>query len=325
VDAVSFKGIPKIPTSWNDFSGTINVHGLSTYLIFDRFFSFPSFSLSWNLGLSHPPLNNINRCYFVVTLSPTIVKEPLATHQQRTVNLAMEEVRTKMIQEEVDRFVAKAEKELENPMNPEGKEAFLKAALKLAYTHKYYNRSTEAIELIPTLTNLLLGIEIYEEAEKYYFEEADVFPLKYTAALKEAGFESVAAGATVPAEFEAEDMERMKEPIGEDDVGLFQKTLTEAHKHQRQSMENPYSQEINKIVAEVEEAHKGETYLSREAIEALKLAAVTVGDEYSAFPLCLMDDKIYDEAKEFLDDDGFPPDVKEVFKAAAMKALAHRD
>ena len=79
-------------------------------------------------------------------------------------------------------------------------------------------------------------------------------------------------------------------------------------------------QDFNEILEAVDKEHS-DNFVSREAVEALRLAAITVGEEYSSLILCLMDDKIYDEAKEFLDGDSFPSDVQDAFKAVAMAKL----
>ena len=92
---------------------------------------------------------------------------------------SMSDLRKQLIEEEVADFAAKAAKELEDPMRPEGISAVKTAALDMAYTHKYYNRSKDEIQLIPTLPNLLIGSELFEAAEKHYFEDGDEYPLKY--------------------------------------------------------------------------------------------------------------------------------------------------
>ena len=86
-------------------------------------------------------------------------------------------------------------------------------------------------------------------------------------------------------------------------------------------MANPYTKDLDDIIHDVDNEHEA-GYVSREVIEALRLAVVTVGEEFSTLGLCLMDDKVYDEAKEFLDHEEFPSEVKEAFKSVAMAKLA---
>ena len=229
----------------------------------------------------------------------------------------MEDARKQLIEEEIDDFAAKAQDELENPMRDEGISAVKTAALKLAYTHKYYNRSTDEIQLLPTIASLLIGSELFEEAEKHYYEDGDDYPLKYIAAFKTTAY---ASGVQVPDEYEAKDIETMKEAVGADDAGLFTKALKSSHKEKRMSMNNPFSKDFDEILADVDKEHS-ENFVNREAVEALRLAAITVGEEYSSLILCLMDDKIYEEAKEFVDSDAFPSDVQDAFKAVAMAKL----
>jgi len=98
------------------------------------------------------------------------------------------EKRTKMIQEEFDKIIADADEfcleHLEEDMDPEAVEALKKAAYKLAYVKKYYDVMKDEIVMFPSVGKLILKNDLSIEAENYYYEEEDEFPLEYTKALK---------------------------------------------------------------------------------------------------------------------------------------------
>lgn len=94
--------------------------------------------------------------------------------------------RRQRIEKEVKKFVKEAEEyELEKEMREEGVNAVLTAANTLAYKKKYYDMNENKFKAFPSVCALLVNIDIYEEAEKYYYDPEDEFPLKYIAALKE--------------------------------------------------------------------------------------------------------------------------------------------
>eukprot|EP00980_Cylindrotheca_fusiformis_P003448 scaffold770_cov109-Cylindrotheca_fusiformis.AAC.15 len=102
--------------------------------------------------------------------------------------LSEKEKRIAMIQEEIDIILKNADafclQHLEEEMEEEAIEALKKAAMKLAYTKKYYDVMKDQIVFFPSVSKLILKAELTEEAEKYYFDEGDDWPLEYTKALK---------------------------------------------------------------------------------------------------------------------------------------------
>jgi hypothetical protein len=93
------------------------------------------------------------------------------------------------LEKELDEFVKNAEEEeLGNRMRDEGVKALKIAANKFAYRKKYYNMSDDKFVIFPSVTKVLSGSEVYEEAEKYYYDRGDEYPLKYIAALRAVAF-----------------------------------------------------------------------------------------------------------------------------------------
>ena len=88
--------------------------------------------------------------------------------------------RQALIEAHLKIFVKMAEtQELDKPMRDEGVKALTIAANKLAFQKKFYDSSTDSFVVFPSVRHLLLGHDIYDEAEKHYYEEQDEWPLKY--------------------------------------------------------------------------------------------------------------------------------------------------
>jgi hypothetical protein len=98
------------------------------------------------------------------------------------------EKRVTMIKEEMDEIIKDADafclKHLEEDMEEEAIEALNKAAMKLAYTKKYYDVMKDEIVFFPSVSKLIMKGDLTEEAEKHYYDEEDEWPLEYTKALK---------------------------------------------------------------------------------------------------------------------------------------------
>jgi serine/threonine protein kinase len=98
--------------------------------------------------------------------------------------------RQTLIETEINRFCKRAgEEQLDREMREEGVQALKIAAIKFAYKQKYYDHANEKVIMFPSVASCLVGYDIYEEAEKHYYDEEDEFPLKYTAALRDIGME----------------------------------------------------------------------------------------------------------------------------------------
>ena len=103
----------------------------------------------------------------------------------------------RMIKEELDSLIKETiETELEEP-SPEDEEdeeyeifeqvaidALHTAANNLAYKKMYYDVMNDNIIFFPSVTKLIVNFELIEEAEKYYYDEEDEFPMMYSAALR---------------------------------------------------------------------------------------------------------------------------------------------
>ena len=120
--------------------------------------------------------------------------------------------RQKLIEKEVDAFCKKAgEEELDKEMREEGVKALKIAANKFAYKKKYYDSENDKMIVFPSVSTILVGSDVYEEAEKFYYDQEDEYPLKYTAALRDI---ALAAGG---ADVDIDHMETMAMDIGSDD------------------------------------------------------------------------------------------------------------
>ena len=225
--------------------------------------------------------------------------------------------RTRLIEKEISKYCKKAEQqELEKEMRQEGKDALKIAALKLAYRKKYYDMSNDKFKVFPSVLSCLAQHKIYEEAEKYYYDPEDEFPLKYTAALREI---ALAAGG---AEEDGDVVETMAQDVDSDDEAFALK----------QSMrEKLVDGEILKYckIAEEQELDKE---MREEGKKALKIAANKLAyqkkyydmsnDKFKVFPSvlsCLAQHEIYEEAEKYYYD---PEDEFPLKYTAALKDIA---
>ena len=95
------------------------------------------------------------------------------------------EKRKIMIDTELMKIIKDAEdNELEDDFEPEALEALKIAANKICYLKKYYNVIKDEIIYFPSVMKTILNYDLVEEAEKYYFDEEDEFPMQYSAALR---------------------------------------------------------------------------------------------------------------------------------------------
>jgi hypothetical protein len=102
------------------------------------------------------------------------------------------EQRKKMIEEELAKIVKGAEdNELEEELEPEALEVLQKAANKICYLKKYYDVIKDEVIFFPSVTTCFVNSSLIEEAEKYWYDEADEFPLDYSAALRSTATESM--------------------------------------------------------------------------------------------------------------------------------------
>jgi hypothetical protein len=102
------------------------------------------------------------------------------------------EKRQKMIEEELAKIVEGAEDELEEELEPEALKVLQKAAYKICYLKKYYDVVKDEVILFPSVTNCFVNGTLIEEAEKYWYDEDDEFPMDYSAALRCTATESMA-------------------------------------------------------------------------------------------------------------------------------------
>jgi hypothetical protein len=94
--------------------------------------------------------------------------------------------RQRLIETEIDKYCKRAgEEQLDKEMRDEGIKAMKIAAEKFAYKKKYYDSANDKVIVYPSCAGCLVGHDVYEEAEKYYYDPEDEYPLKYTAALRD--------------------------------------------------------------------------------------------------------------------------------------------
>lgn len=77
----------------------------------------------------------------------------------------------------------------EEEIEPESLEALKKAASNICYLRKYYDVSNDKIIYFPSLVKTIINYSLFEEAEKFYFDEEDEFPQDYSIALRSVAFE----------------------------------------------------------------------------------------------------------------------------------------
>jgi len=122
----------------------------------------------------------------------SIEEEEEEEHDGRgsTKQILGETPRQKVIEAEVDAFVRKAgEEHLEEQMRNEAIKALKIGANKYAYKKKFYDSGNDKFIVFPSVAWCMVDTDIYEEAEKHYYEEEDEFPLKYTGAMRSLGIE----------------------------------------------------------------------------------------------------------------------------------------
>lgn len=96
------------------------------------------------------------------------------------------EKRIQMIKDELQKIIQQAEEEeLDGEeMEKEAVEALEKAALVVAYRKKYYDVMKDELFYFPSVGRTIISYALMEEAEKYYYDEEDEFPMSYSAALR---------------------------------------------------------------------------------------------------------------------------------------------
>jgi hypothetical protein len=115
-----------------------------------------------------------------------------ATEDAETINekggsdkLSEKEMRIKMIEDELQRYVKDAEEnELEEPFDEDSLKALKIAAMKICYLKKYYDCMADKIIYFPSVQSSIVNYTLLEEAEKHYFDEDDEYPMDLSVALR---------------------------------------------------------------------------------------------------------------------------------------------
>mmetsp|Transcript_32251 Transcript_32251/g.78672 ORF Transcript_32251/g.78672 Transcript_32251/m.78672 type:complete len:334 (+) Transcript_32251:80-1081(+) len=103
------------------------------------------------------------------------------------------EMRIKMIEEELQRWVKEAEeRELEEPFDDDSLTALKTGAMKVCYIKKYYDCMVDKIIYFPSVQSSIVNYTLIEEAEKQYFDEEDEYPMDLTVALRTVATEAMA-------------------------------------------------------------------------------------------------------------------------------------
>lgn len=104
----------------------------------------------------------------------------------------------------------------EDEFEPEAAEALQKAASILAYRKKYYNVVQDKIVYFPSVGRLILKADLIEEAENYYYDEDDEWPIEYTKALKSVVRAIFAANSTSKNVMDEDEDEEYMEKLATD-------------------------------------------------------------------------------------------------------------
>ena len=81
----------------------------------------------------------------------------------------------------------------EDEMDPESYEPLMRAAKEICYTRKIYDVSADKIVFFPSVIKTIINYDLFEKAEKYYFEEDDEYPSDYAMSLRAVAFERLEA------------------------------------------------------------------------------------------------------------------------------------
>ena len=234
--------------------------------------------------------------------------------------------RTVLIEKEISTYVKKAEEEeLDKEMREEGVNALMVAAKKIAYQKKSLDMRTDKFVAFPTITKCLAGTEIYDEAEKHYYDPEDEFPLKYIAALKD-----IAIKAGVARTDDDEEMERMNQEIDSDDE-LFDALIPEDAEPLKSKRQRRIEKEIYEFVKIAEKEELGKE-MRAEGVNALIIASTKMAyrrkyydmnkDEFLLFPSVtklLAGFEVYEEAEKYYYDPGDDYPLKYI---AALRGVA---
>ena len=111
----------------------------------------------------------------------TILPSPIPTE----IKLTERERLQIRIEQELKALIQAAEaEELEEPMEEEAVAALFKGAHAVAYKKKYYDAISDEFIYFPSILRAILDYTLIEEAEKFYFDEGDEFPIMYAAVLR---------------------------------------------------------------------------------------------------------------------------------------------
>lgn len=246
--------------------------------------------------------------------------------------------RQRLVEQQVEEYCQRAGAEqLDKEMRDEGVKAIKIATNKFAYKKKYYDSANDKMIVFPSVASCLVGFDVYEEAEKYYYDPEDEYPLKYTAALRDL---SLQAGG---ADEDVEHMEAMGMDCESDDE-FFKKeappAVAEDDDAGRGSTEKVLGEGPRQrlIEKEIDQYCKraGEEQLDKEmrdeGVKALKIGANkyaykkryydSANDKMIVYPSvagCLAGHDVYEEAEKYYYD---PEDEYPLKYTAALRDLA---
>mmetsp|Transcript_26522 Transcript_26522/g.64638 ORF Transcript_26522/g.64638 Transcript_26522/m.64638 type:complete len:1323 (+) Transcript_26522:248-4216(+) len=234
--------------------------------------------------------------------------------------------RKQKIEKEVKEFVKQAEEqELDKEMRAEGVRALHIAAEKLAYKMKVFDDEKNKHVPFPSLAALLVSQELYEIAEKHYYDPEDEYPLKYISALREVGM--IAGGY----DEDVEDMESRGQYIDSDDE-VFQppKSKTERGRSRPSGRKGKIEKEVREYVKQAE-SQELDKEMRDEGVNAVIKACNKMAykkkwrDEVQAkwvvFPsvkALLVRTEVYEEAEKYYYD---PEDEFPLKYISALKAV----
>ncbi|CAJ1943265.1 unnamed protein product [Cylindrotheca closterium] len=261
--------------------------------------------------------------------------------------------RQKCIERELD-FIIKlaAEDHLDDPMRDEAIKALKIATNKFAYKRKMYDAAADVIRVFPSVANCLIDGDVFEEAEKLYYDDGDDYPLKYISALRSIGIELGGAEEEVeewdPVAMDCESVDGFfdKKPLPQEsefEWDLDEEEVEEEEDNGRGSTakilgDTPRQKlieaEVDAFVAKSHGEHL-EDEMRNEAIKGLKHGANKYAykkkfydaekDVFVVFPSvawCMIDNDIYEVAEEhyYQKEDEFPLKYTSAMRSIGIEA-----
>ncbi|KAL3938622.1 MAG: hypothetical protein SGBAC_006499 [Bacillariaceae sp.] len=262
--------------------------------------------------------------------------------------------RQKCIERELDMIIKMAtEDHLDDAMRDEAIKGIKIATVKVAYKRKMYDAAADVMRIFPSVANCLIDGEVYEEAEKHYYDEEDEYPLKYISALRSIGVElggaeeEVEEWDAVAMDCESTDGFFDKKPLPQASEFEWEYEDDEAEEEEEDNGRGSTAKilgdtprqklieaEVDSFVRKSHGEHL-EDEMRNEAIKGLKIGANKIAykkkfydaekDVFVVFPSvawCMIDNDIYEVAEEhyYQKEDEFPLKYTSAMRSLGIEA-----